>query len=378
MSSIIIAAVLLATVLVSALVAWLLLRTSAWHMRWTGDSPDSGPQKLHEVETTRIGGVAVAAGLFTGLAMLYLAAPPALKADLLKLRLGWIVLALMPLLALGILEDITRRVGVRWRFLLGLGIAALVYFMAGVQVTRVHLPLVDEWMLAFPVISFVFTVVAVCGLVHAMNIVDGLNGLLAGIALVALGSISFVAGTHGEQSLMLVGVVTMAATFGFAFFNFPKARMFSGDGGAYLLGYMVATLVILLVSRRPEISPWFALAVIIHPVTETLYSAFRRWRDGVSPANPDANHLHSLCAAHLRAREALTGRPVWLGSNAGAAVRCAAMAGVPALTAATCPTQTGLLQGICITYVAAYLFALRWITPAETAVVPLHTHSQPE
>ena len=378
MSSTFVVLVMFASVLVSALTAWLLLRTSDWHMRWTGDAPDGGPQKLHEVETTRIGGLAVAAGLLAGLGLLYVAASPALRGELVQLHTGWLIAALIPLLVLGVTEDITRRVAVRVRLVFGLVVAGVAYYMAGVQVARLDLPLVDNLMLSFPLLSFGFTLVAVCGLVHAMNIVDGLNGLLAGISLVALSCVSFVAGQHGETALMLIGLITIAATLGFGVFNFPRARIFCGDGGAYLLGYMLATLVILLVFRRPEISPWFAMAVIIHPVTETLYSAFRRWRDGLSPANPDAKHLHSLWAAHLRARESQTGNPVWLGSNAGAALRCAALAGVPCVLAAACATQTTVLQALCLVYVVAYLFATRLLASNDEAVVPLGTHRQPK
>jgi UDP-GlcNAc:undecaprenyl-phosphate GlcNAc-1-phosphate transferase len=237
---------------------------------------------------------------------------------------------------------------------------------------------VDGLMLSIPLLSFAFTLVAVCGLVHAMNIVDGLNGLLAGISLIALGCVSFVARQHGENALMLIGLITMAATVGFGLFNFPNARLFSGDGGAYLLGYMLASLVILLVVRRPEISPWFSMAVIIHPVTETLYSAFRRWREGVRSTDADARHLHSLWSAHLRARESLTGRPVWLGSNAGAAVRCVALAGIPCLLAAACPTQTALLQAICVAYVVVYLFITRWLASPTEQAAALTARRQPE
>jgi UDP-GlcNAc:undecaprenyl-phosphate GlcNAc-1-phosphate transferase len=282
------------------------------------------------------------------------------------------------LLLLGVAEDITGRVGVRIRLVFGLVVAALAYFMAGVQVTRLDLPGVDELMLGIPLLSFGFTLVAVCGLVHAMNIVDGLNGLLAGISLIAFGCVSFVARQHGENALMLIGLATMAATVGFGLFNFPRARLFSGDGGAYLLGYMLATLVILLVLRRPEISPWFSMAVIIHPVTETLYSAFRRWRDGLSPGNADAKHLHSLWSARLRDRESLTGSPVWLGSNAGAAVRCVTLAGIPCLLAAACPTQTMLLQAICVVYVVVYLIVTRLLSAPAKTVIPMATHRQPE
>ena len=117
---------------------------------------------------------------------------------------------------------------------------------------------------------------------------------------------------------MLLALTGMAATAGFAVFNFPRGRLFCGDAGAYLIGYLIAVIVILLVLRQKTVSPWFALAVVIHPVTETLYSAWRRWRLGLSPTHPDARHMHSLWAANMQQRADESGLRIGLGTNAGA------------------------------------------------------------
>jgi UDP-N-acetylmuramyl pentapeptide phosphotransferase/UDP-N-acetylglucosamine-1-phosphate transferase len=160
----------------------------------------------------------------------------------------------------------------------------------------------------------------------------------------------------------------MAATVGFAVFNFPRARLFCGDAGAYLLGYMISTITILLVLHQPAISPWFALAVVIHPVTETLYSAWRRHRLGLSPTDPDARHMHSLWAARLRQRSEETGEGVWLGTNAGASLRTLAVASVPTLLAACVPTHALALQALCVGYVVVFIVIERLLAhPAGTA-----------
>ena len=241
---------------------------------------------------------------------------------------GW-----CPCSLLGLAEDIRKSVSVRLRLGVALIAGALAYGLAGVRVQALGLPVIDELIHSLPVISvlapLLFTLVAVAGMVHAMNIVDGLNGLLAGITLTILGVLAAVSASFQEHALLMLALTGMAATAGFAVFNFPRARLFCGDAGAYLIGYLIAVIVILLVQRQPGISPWFALAVVIHPVTETLYSAWRRVRLGLSPTHPDARHMHSLWAANLQQRSDESGQSIWLGANAGASWRTLVVASLP-------------------------------------------------
>lgn len=350
-------------------VAWLLVHTKDWHLHFTGDHPDSGPQKLHTEATSRIGGLAVMAGLLVGVAWVYFSGSPAVHAQLEALRPGALLAGLMPLFALGLVEDIRKSVSVRLRLGVSLAAGALAYVLAGVRVEALGLPFIDTLLHSLPVVSVLITLVAVAGLVHAMNIVDGLNGLLAGMTLVTLGVLAAVSFRFDEIALMLLAVVGMAATAGFAVFNFPRAKLFCGDAGAYLVGYLTAVIVILLVLRQPAISPWFALAVVMHPVTETLYSAWRRVRQGLHPTHPDARHMHSLWAANLQQHMDETGQPVWLGVNAGASWRTLAVACLPALLAATCPTQTTALQFICLAYAALFIVIVRLLDRPDDSEV---------
>ena len=348
---------------VGAAVAWLLVHTRDLHLHLTGDHPESGPQKLHTEATPRVGGLAVLAGLVSGLLAFNAMAEPALMGPieaLHPLRLG---IGLLPLFALGLVEDVSKAVSVRLRMIVALVAGATAYYLAGVRIESLGLPIFDALILGHvwvgPIASLMLTLVAVAGLVHAMNIVDGLNGLLAGIAIVIFGALAFVAARFGETGLAALALTGLAATAGFAVFNFPRGRIFCGDAGAYLIGYLIAVIVILLVLHQKAISPWFALAVVIHPVTETLYSAWRRWRQGLSPTHPDARHLHSLWAASLRQRADESGLQVWLGPNAAASWRTQAVASLPVLAAVTWPTQELVLQGICVAYAGLFVVVVR-------------------
>ena len=87
----------------------------------------------------------------------------------------------------------------------------------------------------------------------------------------------------------------MGAVLGFFILNFPGGFIFLGDGGAYLLGFVIAELAILLLQRQPVVSPMCPLLLCIYPVFETLFSIYRRkWLRGQPVGMPDAVHLHSL------------------------------------------------------------------------------------
>ena len=348
---------------VALAVSWLLVHTRDLHLEFTGDDPQGGPQKVHTEATPRIGGAAVMAGLVAGLMALGLAEPSTAQASVAALNPVRLGIGFLPLFALGLLEDVSKAVSVRLRLVVSLVAGALAYTLAGVRIESLDLPMLDALVFGLPLVGqitpLLLTLVAVAGLVHAMNIIDGLNGLLAGVTLVILGVLAGVAGRFGETGLALLALIGLAATAGFALFNFPRGRLFCGDAGAYLIGYLIAVIVILLVLRQKSISPWFALAVVIHPVTETLYSAWRRWRLGLSPTHPDARHMHSLWAANLQQRLDESGQRVWLGVNAGASWRTQVVASLPVLLAASCPTQTLALQAICLGYLVLFVTVVR-------------------
>ncbi len=340
---------------VAAVICLVLVFTRQHHLHWTGDRPDSGPQKVHSQPIARVGGIGILAGLVAGLVWMQFNSPAGLQDDLKQLHSFWLVLAASPLVVLGLVEDVQGSVSIRLRLAASLAAGALVWFMADVRVLQLRLPLVDELLLAAPIFSLLFTVVAVGGLVHAMNIVDGLNGLLAGMAMLMFGAVAVVALEFGEPVLACLALTGMAAVGGFAVCNFPHAKIFCGDAGAYLVGYLAAVLLVLLCLRQPVISPWFAMAVVMHPVTETLYSAWRRMRSGHGATQPDARHMHSLWLARMNRLQSTTGHAVWLGPNAAASLRTLAFAVVPMVLAIGWPTDTPVLMGICVFYLMVFV-----------------------
>jgi len=277
---------------VAFMVGGLIVASERWHGALTGDSDMNKPQAFHSRATPRVGGLAVLAGTMAGLLVL----GPS------NMTLAWLwpalFLAALPVFVAGLLEDITKDIGAGKRLLAAFASAAIAWWLLG-GVSRVGFEWID-WLLAFWPVSLLFTVIAVGGCTHALNIVDGMNGLAGMVATLMAASISLVAWQVGDTPIFLISAALASATLGFLVWNFPFGRVFLGDGGAYFIGFMLAELAVLLVVRNPSVSPFYALAVLFYPVFETLFSIWRRkFKRGVPVDQPDALHLHQLVFRRL-------------------------------------------------------------------------------
>jgi len=269
--------------LTSMVVAALLVATQRWHGRFTHDHTQ-GVQKFHVHPTPRIGGVAILAGLAVGTAWLDTASAHLLQPAL---------LAGLVAFGFGLVEDVTRKVGVRERLLATMASGVLAWWLTDISLGRLDVIGLDGALTWLP-LSVAITAVAVGGVANAVNIIDGFNGLAAGAVMIALLALAAMAGLSGDTALASACLLIAAATLGFFALNFPFGKLFLGDGGAYLLGFLLAWMAILLVDRNPAVSPWAPLLACGYPIMETLYSMTRRILKRASPGQPDCNHLHSL------------------------------------------------------------------------------------
>ncbi|GAA5089516.1 MULTISPECIES: MraY family glycosyltransferase [Paenalcaligenes] len=277
---------------VAFVVGGLIVLSERWHGRLTGDSDMSKPQATHLRPAPRVGGLAILAGSLAGMLVL--------GPSNMTLTWLWPVLfvAALPVFVAGLVEDITKDVGSLKRLLAAFASAAIAWWLLG-GVSRVGVAWAD-WILAFWPISLLFTMVAVGGCTHALNIIDGINGLAGMVAVLMATSIALVALQVQDYPIFLIASSLASATLGFLAWNFPFGRVFLGDGGAYFLGFMLAELAVQLVVRNPSVSPFYALAVLFYPVFETLFSIWRRkFKRGVPVDQPDSLHLHQLIFRRL-------------------------------------------------------------------------------
>lgn len=277
--------------LCSILITWGVISTSRYHGHLSNDNDLTGVQKYHLVPTPRIGGVAIFFSILLSI-LFYV------KVFSLDYVIGLSITLLIVFIG-GILEDVTKRVSplVRMSFFL---VATLV----AVYITKVlpHIVFAGfDWLnhliQLLPVIGLLLSLFCVIGLTNAYNIVDGYNGLAAIAAICNLiGLVFLVLLIGGDTKVLYLAVISIGAIGGFLVFNYPKGKIFLGDGGAYLIGFMIAILSIYLIQiHHEQISPYAVLLMAIYPITEIGFSIYRRkFLLKTQGMQPDNMHLHQL------------------------------------------------------------------------------------
>ena len=237
----------------------------------------------------RVGGIAIFLGVLLSLSARYFQNTEVGTFGLLLL------FAALPAFISGLTEDLTKKVGVRIRLLATILSAGLAGYFLNAWLNSVQILGIDDLMLAYPLAAIAITCFAVGGVANAFNIIDGYNGLSSMVAVIILAGIAYVAFQVGDHAIMIAALAMIGALAGFLVLNYPRGLIFLGDGGAYLIGFWIAELSVLLTARHPEVSKWFPLLLCIYPIFETLFTIYRRViLRRAHPGMPDASHLHQL------------------------------------------------------------------------------------
>jgi len=352
--------VLLAAFLASFLLSLILVRLRRYHSRLTADDTH-GVQKFHHGDVPRIGGVGVIAGIVAAWAVL------SFRVGGDSPLFGSLLVASLPAFGAGLTEDLTRRIGPLPRLLATMVAAALAAWWAGGILHRLDLPGIDALM-AWTLPAWAFTIFAVAGVAHAVNIIDGFNGLASMVVVLMLGAVAYVAFLLEDQLVWNMCLAGIGSLLGFWLWNWPYGLIFLGDGGAYWAGFWFAEAAVLLTARNPQVSPWFGLLVGMYPVFETIFSMYRRRiLRRRSAGLPDALHLHSLLfrrmmrwAAGKHASRDLTRR------NAATSPYLWAMAMISIIPAVLLWRSTPLLIVSVCGFVLIYIWAYRSIVRFRT------------
>jgi UDP-GlcNAc:undecaprenyl-phosphate/decaprenyl-phosphate GlcNAc-1-phosphate transferase len=246
---------------------------------------------IHKTSTPRIGGIAILIGLYIGLLIQNIN----FQSWIFQLQ----ILMGTPIFLIGLHEDIESKFSANQRLMLITALITTSIVICGLKINNVDLTWPNQ-LLRINFFATGFAIFASVGLINAYNIIDGLNGLSIFIAIMCLLSIIFSAYIHQDYQLTNYSLVILAAICGFAPLNIPFGKIFIGDCGAYLIGYLCATFSILLIHRIPTISPFYALLINIYPVTETIFSISRRkFITKTGYGKPDRFHLHTLVFFYL-------------------------------------------------------------------------------
>ena len=245
------------------------------------------------MDAPRVGGIAIAVGLVIAYRL----------ADSAQAALWWpLLIAAVPVFAAGLIEDLTKRVGPMPRLLAAMFSGALACGLSGLCMQDTGISALD-WALQWTPLAVVFTAFAVGGMTNAINIVDGFNGMAAGICIIILLSFGAIANGLKDAPLMMLCLSMACVALGFAVVNWPSGSLFLGDAGAYLLGLCVAWMAVLLVMRHSEINGWAAVMVCAYPLLEAGYSMRRRSKRSLKKmGSADKRHLHHFIHRRLLAR----------------------------------------------------------------------------
>lgn len=254
----------------------------------TKDHDRSGPQKVHARTVARVGGIAVVGTLGLLVAAVWWHDRPVAYELAMLLACG------LPVFAMGLLEDLTKRVSPVRRLGAAAVSALLAALVLGTVIDRTDIWGLD-WIASTTVGAVLLAVFAVSGIANAINIIDGFNGLASMCSAMIFLAIAYVAFQVDDTLVFSLALAGAGAVLGFFVWNYPAGLIFLGDGGAYFIGFLAAQVALLLLQRNVQVSPLFPLLTCIYPVFETVFSMYRRKVvRGRSMGMPDGLHLHSL------------------------------------------------------------------------------------
>ena len=280
---------ILATFSVSLLFALLLTPGVCWIARKFGIVDQPSNRKVHLKPIPRMGGVAMYLAFLLALvaALLYQSELSQRLAD--NSHLQYCIGGASLVFLLGLADDIFC---LRPAFKFGVqAFAAVIAYAGGIQILRLDMPWdlhVSLGVLSLPLTVFWFLLV-----INAINLIDGLDGLAAGVSLFTSLVLLVLAVMSGKYVVALGLAALAGSCLGFLRYNFNPASIFMGDSGSYFLGYMLASLSILgAMKSQATVAMLIPLIALGVPLMDTILAPIRRFMTGKALFQPDKNHIH--------------------------------------------------------------------------------------
>ena len=243
-------------------------------------------RRVHKRPTPRIGGLAIIFG--------FMVAALCFNNDwsngTIATLIGAAILGL-----LGVVDD-CKELDAKLKFIVQIVAALIVVFYGDIRISVFSNPNVfsPEPFVILPMwLSVTVTVIWIVFITNAVNFIDGLDGLAAGVSAIMSMSMVFIAISYHEYTIAVLGLALMGSCFGFLPFNFNPAKIFMGDTGSTFLGYMLAVLSIQgMFKSYAVISFAVPLLMLGLPLFDALFAMLRRILSGKSPMVADRGHLH--------------------------------------------------------------------------------------
>lgn len=274
-------------------ISGLVIRSGMALMGRFGVLDHPGGHKQHDTSTPFVGGFGVIAVVLTVLFFGATQYPDLSLSPIRTMALGATILFLT-----GFADDIWH-LCFKARFMIQALVAIAMVFLGGVELASLG-ELLPGWSIGLGMFGVPFTIFATVGLINALNMIDGIDGLSGSLSFISLGGIAIAASIAGQGTYTFLAVALMGGVAGFLYFNlrYPsnaRARVFLGDNGSMLLGFVFAWLLIALSQgAQPAMEPVTALWLFGVPLLDTVSVMLRRVWLGKSPFHADRNHLHHL------------------------------------------------------------------------------------
>jgi UDP-GlcNAc:undecaprenyl-phosphate/decaprenyl-phosphate GlcNAc-1-phosphate transferase len=241
------------------------------------DQPDA--RKVHQKIMPRLGGLAIFIGMVVGY----------LSLELYQYKITGITVAAFLIFLVGVIDDMYT-LSPKYK-LLGQILAALVVVKTGLLIEFIELPFIGKFDLGL--FTYPITILWIIAITNAINLIDGLDGLAAGISSIVIGTIAIMAGLNGNFLILTLSLMVLGSTIGFLLYNFHPAKIFMGDTGALLLGYFIAILSLLGLYKSVTLFSFVVPILILGvPLFDTTFAIIRRIANKRPISAPDKGHLH--------------------------------------------------------------------------------------
>jgi UDP-GlcNAc:undecaprenyl-phosphate GlcNAc-1-phosphate transferase len=242
------------------------------------------PQAFHQEPIGRVGGIAILL-LFLLFILFYFLVFGIFLKDYFSISIL--------LFFLGFLDDVKIRINPNIRLILMLTLLVFCINIFSIQINKSGLEFLNSW-LENNIFQICFVLLCFLFIINGANLIDGFNGLLA-IHFLIINSIFLIINFLNQNvNISIILFAQIIIVISFLLFNFPKAKIFLGDGGSYLLGALIAFNTVKTYELNLNISSFFYTSVLFYLFYEVFFSFIRKISMGLSPLLPDKNHLHML------------------------------------------------------------------------------------
>jgi N-acetylglucosaminyldiphosphoundecaprenol N-acetyl-beta-D-mannosaminyltransferase len=246
-------------------------------------------RKVHVKPVPRLGGIGIVAAVYGTLSAGALLVPQ-LREAILRESSAFYALAIggIAIAGLGLYDDLYGA-NARKKLTIQCAVALLLYG-TGSRIVQVENPFGPD--VALGVLSLPVTLLWIVGVTNAVNLIDGLDGLAAGIGVAAASALAVISAQAGNAPATFIAIAAVGALIGFLFFNVNPASIFMGDTGSLFLGALLAVLGLLPRAGTGK-TPLVALAVVLAiPIADTVLAMARRFARGAPIFSADREHLH--------------------------------------------------------------------------------------